>query len=379
MKKTKTVHANNDGRIKFRKLADIYRRKIISGEIPVGSMLPCEREMQKTFKMSRITVRNAVEMLTNEGLIEKRQGRGGGAVVISQTSKEEKMRHGLSFGTFFSIHSFGYRNDILEVMEGIIRELNIWESNLHPFPFVPDIDQTEFVKSVVERKLIDGVFLWPLSEYTEEVIHYLEKKKFPFLFMTTDREETNERELLMARNSPTVSLGETATAKNLVKRAVAQGCKKLIISGFQGKDVDQTYAFFSKIAENENCQIAKSEAMDPPFASAVELLKTHRRKDGDMILISDNQFLPYFDAAVDHLKTAMPDDVSVVVYPHNRHTDERVFQRYTTLDRPYLEMGTDAAKMMTRLLDLKGRGESCLTGENKIAPCRIIDRGTSAI
>lgn len=57
-------------------LADSVREKIRSGEIKVGDMLPSENEMIKQYKVARLTVREALSILVNEGLLEKRHGKG---------------------------------------------------------------------------------------------------------------------------------------------------------------------------------------------------------------------------------------------------------------------------------------------------------------
>ena len=50
--------------------------KIRNGTYASGSLLPSEREMSAAFKVDRLTVRRSLEMLVNEGLIEKKPGLG---------------------------------------------------------------------------------------------------------------------------------------------------------------------------------------------------------------------------------------------------------------------------------------------------------------
>ncbi|HOX47473.1 MAG TPA: GntR family transcriptional regulator [Myxococcota bacterium] len=57
-------------------LADRIRHKILSGEIPTGSMLPPERKWSLQLGVSRTTVRAALARLVSEGLVSIRQGRG---------------------------------------------------------------------------------------------------------------------------------------------------------------------------------------------------------------------------------------------------------------------------------------------------------------
>ncbi len=57
-------------------LADLLREQILSGQIRVGDKLPSETEMVRAYGLGRLTVRDALAILANEGLIEKQHGRG---------------------------------------------------------------------------------------------------------------------------------------------------------------------------------------------------------------------------------------------------------------------------------------------------------------
>lgn len=57
-------------------LAQILGRRISSGIYSPGSRLPSEAEIGKSFKISGLTVRQAVKTLVDEGLVERVQGSG---------------------------------------------------------------------------------------------------------------------------------------------------------------------------------------------------------------------------------------------------------------------------------------------------------------
>ena len=57
-------------------LQEILRQKIMDGEYPEGVIIPSESELQKTYSVSRITVRNAIEGLVFEDLLIRKQGVG---------------------------------------------------------------------------------------------------------------------------------------------------------------------------------------------------------------------------------------------------------------------------------------------------------------
>jgi len=62
--------------VTYQRLYNILREKIWSKEYSPGFKLPTERELCSEFGVSRITVRHALMLLEEQGLIERMQGRG---------------------------------------------------------------------------------------------------------------------------------------------------------------------------------------------------------------------------------------------------------------------------------------------------------------
>ncbi len=52
-------------------------KKIQSGVLKTGDKIPSEPELERIYGVSRVTVRGAVEMLAQEGLVEKNRGKKG--------------------------------------------------------------------------------------------------------------------------------------------------------------------------------------------------------------------------------------------------------------------------------------------------------------
>ncbi|MEL6693398.1 MAG: GntR family transcriptional regulator [Pseudomonadota bacterium] len=67
---------------RYRQLADQFRGEITSGKYKPGDALPTEMEICDTHKVSRHTARDALRILTDDGLIERR--RGAGTVVAAR-------------------------------------------------------------------------------------------------------------------------------------------------------------------------------------------------------------------------------------------------------------------------------------------------------
>jgi DNA-binding FadR family transcriptional regulator len=83
------------------------RRAIHLGHYPVGGKLPPERTLAVQLGVSRVTLREAIRVLEDEGLIRTRRGATGGAFVLASPLSPEELR----------AHVRGRRDELLAVLE----------------------------------------------------------------------------------------------------------------------------------------------------------------------------------------------------------------------------------------------------------------------
>ena len=62
--------------IRYHRIAEELRARILSGAYAAGRLLPSESELSAEFEVSRVTVRKALELLRDDGLVDSRQGFG---------------------------------------------------------------------------------------------------------------------------------------------------------------------------------------------------------------------------------------------------------------------------------------------------------------
>jgi GntR family transcriptional regulator len=60
----------------YQQVYEILRTAILTGEWKVGELIPPEPVLMKELQVSRTTLRQAVDLLCREGLLEKKQGKG---------------------------------------------------------------------------------------------------------------------------------------------------------------------------------------------------------------------------------------------------------------------------------------------------------------
>jgi GntR family transcriptional regulator len=75
MRIEKTI--DRDSKLKlYVQIYTIIREKIKSGEWPAGTQIPTEDELCKTYDVSKVTVREAIQELVREGCLKRQQGKG---------------------------------------------------------------------------------------------------------------------------------------------------------------------------------------------------------------------------------------------------------------------------------------------------------------
>lgn len=60
----------------YLQLREVIREKIEDGEYPAGAAIPSENELSRRYGVNRVTVRNAIDCLVDEGLLKCIQGKG---------------------------------------------------------------------------------------------------------------------------------------------------------------------------------------------------------------------------------------------------------------------------------------------------------------
>ena len=159
----------------YSQLVNIIKRNITAGTLVPGDLIPSESELCKTFDISRSTVRQAVSMLEDEGLVIRKQGRGTYVAEPKMSRKTEKL---YSFTT--EVQSLGLKPssklveyEVIEPTPDIVKMLEldgpetkvykfsrirysdgealILESSFYPQYIYPDLTRPMLEKSSLSR------------------------------------------------------------------------------------------------------------------------------------------------------------------------------------------------------------------------------------
>jgi GntR family transcriptional regulator, transcriptional repressor for pyruvate dehydrogenase complex len=80
----------------FEEAADQIAEKVRTGELRTGDRLPGERSLAAQMEISRPTLREAVKVLVEAGVLEVRRGPGGGMYVATDVVPTDLVRHSAS-------------------------------------------------------------------------------------------------------------------------------------------------------------------------------------------------------------------------------------------------------------------------------------------
>ena len=102
----------------FQDVVDQIEEAIVAGKLQPGDTLPSERDLKDLFQTSRGTLREALRVLEQKGLIEIKLGVGGGSVV--KAAPMEQVCESLDLLVRFQQISLEHLAEFREGIEGIV-------------------------------------------------------------------------------------------------------------------------------------------------------------------------------------------------------------------------------------------------------------------
>ncbi|NBJ70831.1 MULTISPECIES: GntR family transcriptional regulator [Clostridia] len=110
----------------YLQVQDILKERIINGIYPKGELIPSELELKDEFEVSLITVRRAVEQLSNQGYVEKKSGIG---TIVLDNHAVSKLSKGQRFSEYLISEGNNLKKEFaslmkIETINGSILEKN---------------------------------------------------------------------------------------------------------------------------------------------------------------------------------------------------------------------------------------------------------------
>ena len=119
------------------RIHDKIKADVDDGTWKIGQRLPSERDLCETFDVSRMTVRQAITLLVDEGILERKPGSG---TFVASSRVKEKMRGTTSFTEIVKSqgNDLPVAYEIASIPEKIIRGFKESEITEHFFKTLTD-------------------------------------------------------------------------------------------------------------------------------------------------------------------------------------------------------------------------------------------------
>ncbi|HFK8890629.1 TPA: GntR family transcriptional regulator [Streptococcus pyogenes] len=157
------------------KIHDAIKKDIDLGIWPIGSRLPSERHLAEHFTVSRMTLRQAITLLVEEGILERRIGSG---TYVASHRVQEKMRGTTSFTEIIRSQGRQPSSKLLSYQKQLASDTEVKELNLDKTDLVIRMERIRYADSVplvyeiasVPEKFIKTV---KRADITEHFFHSL--------------------------------------------------------------------------------------------------------------------------------------------------------------------------------------------------------------
>jgi GntR family transcriptional regulator len=101
---------------RYVQLSDIIRQRIAAGDWAPGDMLPSLRALMAEFDVSRVTVRQAMQLLAREGLLSPQRGRG--TFVTAEAGRQRRLQVKTTLADLVEMYR-GDTPDLSNIVEGV--------------------------------------------------------------------------------------------------------------------------------------------------------------------------------------------------------------------------------------------------------------------
>lgn len=160
----------------YHQLKEILKDKIERGEFSEGDLIPSEREICETYKVSRITARQAILDLVNDGLLYREGGRG--TFVASKTKKKLTIAL-VAMG--YSNESYRTRsNTFYDLVRGVAQTSLKKQVTVNLLLPEAHIDSNSFLQRVIAQKL-NGILIKTRLNIQYQDIKMLEEANLPYV------------------------------------------------------------------------------------------------------------------------------------------------------------------------------------------------------
>ena len=178
----------------FLQVAETLRRRIKDGQYQVGELLPSHRELEDQFKVSNITIRKALNLLTQEGFLTSKRGVRAEIAKREEDSLEIKLTSDFKvFSDSFLPPNLRIKVEVLEISlvpgKKRIREIlalkpedQVWRMKrvrkikAEPISYIVNYGPQELMGKIGKKDVVKRGFIEIFKEISEAKLSRMEQR-----------------------------------------------------------------------------------------------------------------------------------------------------------------------------------------------------------
>lgn len=332
---------------KYLQVADILRKEIAEGVFRDGQTLMTEEELRVRFDVSRQTIRQAIALLEDDGLVDRR--RGSGTYVRHGPRRRQGTVHVGVVTTYITDYIFP------SIVQGI-------ESVLSQHDVVMNLSATyndsRTERSILERMLdgqVDGLIVegsrTAKRTENEDLYRRLAERNIPVLFMNTYYPELT--------NIPHVVMDDYGGGRIAAREVLSRGYRKpggmFKVDDLQGKErlrgfLDEMHSQGVAIPDERLLLFGTEERMTLLYTKEgkafVERLKKH---EADCITCYNDIFAVSLMGVLQQQGMKLPEEMGFIGFDNAIYA-EMANPKLTTLGHPKEAFGALVAEKLLRMI-----------------------------
>lgn len=345
------------GEPKYKSIAYKLRDSIINHDYKRGETIPSEKKLQEQYNVSRHTIRQAIDLLVNDGYIIKKKGLGS---IVSDQYLTKHMNNGSSkkigvIVTYLSDYIFP------SIIRGIEKVLG---TNGYSLILASTNNTHEGERRCLDMMLeqgIQGLIVEPTKSNTfnPNLSYYslIKSKNIPVLMINSCYEELN---------IPYISIDDTKSGYLATSYLLDEGHEEIglitKIDDLQGKFRMKGYieAFDTKqaIFKGENIFTYSTETKDKVLDLVIKQILNNEIQVTAFVCYNDEIAYSFIKKLKEKGKR-VPEDYSIVG-EDNSILSQLEDISLTTTSHPQEELGVEAAKWMLKTINTGHIGETTI-------------------
>ncbi len=340
--------------IKYRRIAGVLRERIRRGIYREGDKLPSYPRLCELFEVSEVTIRQAVALLANEGLLRRERGRGKGVFVNPPPPPPEKAAPALRRLCILPAAPT-LRSDDPAIQQGAVQAVNAAEASLVLMPALAGEARRTYLSHLIDNAGIDGFLIngqiFASDDEAAELVENFDAKGVRYLLIFSAEDACSRR--FLARRHPGVYIDEERALASALNIVAAKGKTRLLFAGVDRYSVERSLDVARRIGPSGRFRI-EPMLFEPAAKSLFSEFETRLLPELDaqttLVLEGSNLPLSYFDALLSARKLKPGRDVSVFYFEHYCNLDPLFGARYSSITRPYEELGRAAGLLLERMV-----------------------------